>query len=311
MFGSVFLRDEKARKGLKDLDSHATKTSKGMGDKFGSLGGVFGKLGVSISGTVASMVAMTGAVVGVGAAIAGAVSVGMDYTKQMSKVEALSGSTGLQMAELGANARKLGAETRWSATNVAEAYEYMALAGWDSNQMIATSKPLLDLATAGALDLAKASDIVTDTMTPFGMVAEEAGRAADVFAVAQSSANLNVEQLGETMKYAAPQVATFGMDLEQTSAIAMIFANSGIKASMAGTALRAGLSRLAAPPKATAKALDEMGVSVKNADGTLRPMRDIIADMAPKFNNMANAQQIAATERLFLVKKLMPDGYKY
>ncbi|MGI2826060.1 phage tail tape measure protein [Bacillus cytotoxicus] len=299
MFGSVFLRDEKARKGLKDLDSHAAKTSKGMGDKFGSLGGVFGKLGVSISGTVASMVAMTGAVVGVGAAIAGAVSVGMDYTKQMSKVEALSGSTGLQMAELGANARKLGAETRWSATNVAEAYEYMALAGWDSNQMIAASKPLLDLATAGALDLAKASDIVTDTMTPFGMAAEEAGRAADVFAVAQSSANLNVEQLGETMKYAAPQAATFGMDLEQTSAIAMIFANSGIKASMAGTALRAGLSRLAAPPKAAAKALDEMGVSVKNADGTLRPMRDIIADMAPKFNNMANAQQIAAAKAIF------------
>lgn len=102
-----------------------------------------------------------GIAVGVGAAIAGVVHVGSEYTKQMSKVEALSRSNGLQMAELGANARKLGADTRWSATNVAEAYEYMALAGWDSNQMIAASKPLLDLATAGALDLAKASDIVT------------------------------------------------------------------------------------------------------------------------------------------------------
>ncbi|EOQ18662.1 phage tail tape measure protein [Bacillus cereus] len=299
MFGSVFLKDEKARKGLQDLDAHASKTSQGMGSKFGSVGGVFGKLGGSIGGVIAPMAAVAGAALGIGAAVAGVVKVGMDYTKQMSKVEALSNSNALQMAELGANARKLGAETRWSATNVAQAYEFMALAGWDNNQMIAASKPLLDLATAGALDLAKASDIVTDTMTPFNMKANEAARASDIFAVAQSSANLNVEQLGETMKYAAPQAATFGMDLEQTSAIAMIFANSGIKASMAGTALRAGLSRLAAPPKAAAKALDQMGVAIKHTDGTLRPMREIIADMAPKFNEMANAQQIAAAKAIF------------
>ncbi|MEH7464578.1 phage tail tape measure protein [Bacillus thuringiensis] len=250
-----------------------------------------------------------GAMMGIGAAVAGiqlvekafagVVKTGMEYTRQMSKVEAISGSSSLQMAELGANARQLGADTQWSATNVAEAYEYMALAGWSASEQIAASKPLLDLATAGALDLAKASDIVTDTMTPFGMSADRAGEAADAFAVAQSTANLNVEQLGETMKYAAPVANAFGMNLNETSAIAMIFANSGIKASMAGTALRAGLSRLASPPKAAAKALDELGVSTVKADGNMKSMHDIIAEMSPAFLKLSESQQIASAKAIF------------
>ncbi|MED3152629.1 phage tail tape measure protein, partial [Bacillus thuringiensis] len=236
MFGSIFLKDDQLQRGLANAERSGQRTTGILGRGFGQVGAAAAGLGSSVGGAAIAMGGLVGIAVGVGAAVAGVVHVGSEYTKQMSKVEALSRSNGLQMAELGANARKLGADTRWSATNVAEAYEYMALAGWDSNQMIAASKPLLDLATAGALDLAKASDIVTDTMTPFGMKASEAGRAADVFALAQATANLNVEQLGETMKYAAPVAATFGLNIEQTAAIAQIFANNGIKASMAGTA---------------------------------------------------------------------------
>ncbi|WP_163051615.1 phage tail tape measure protein [Bacillus cereus] len=267
----------------------------GAGDGMGkSLAGAFASAGAALA--KAGLVAGTAAIAG---AFAGAIKTGKDYTFQMSKVEAISGSTSVQMAELGSNARKLGADTRWSATNVAEAYEYMAMAGWNSNQMLDASLPLLNLATAGALDLGKAADIVTDTMTPFGLKAAEAGRVADVFAVAQSKANLNVEMLGETMKYAAPIAATFGASLEDTTVIAMQFANGGIKASMAGTALRAGLSRLAEPPKAASNALKDLGVSTKNADGTMKGLRDIIGEMSPKFQALTNQQQIAAAKAIF------------
>ncbi|WP_456028073.1 phage tail tape measure protein [Bacillus cereus] len=196
MFGSIFLKDDQLQRGLINAERSGQRATGVLGRGFGQVGAAAAGLGSSVGGVAIAMGGLVGIAVGVGAAVAGVVHVGSEYTKQMSKVEALSRSNGLQMAELGANARKLGTDTRWSATNVAEAYEYMALAGWDSNQMIAASKPLLDLATAGALDLAKASDIVTDTMTPFGMKASEAGRAADVFALAQATANLNVEQLG-------------------------------------------------------------------------------------------------------------------
>ncbi|WDS60616.1 tail tape measeure protein [Bacillus phage BC-7] len=269
------------------LGSSGDSMGKKLGGAFASIGGAIAKAGIAT------------AVAGIGSAFAGAIKVGSDYTKQMSKVEAISGSTSLQMAELGVNARKLGAETKWSATNVAEAYEYMAMAGWNSNQMLDASLPLLNLATAGALDLGKAADIVTDTMTPFGLAASEAGRVADVFAVAQSKANLNVEMLGETMKYAAPIAATFGASLEDTTVVAMQFANGGIKASMAGTALRAGLSRLAQPPKPAAEALANLGVATTKTDGTMKGLRDIIGELSPKFNELTNQQQVAAAKAIF------------
>ncbi|WP_070179333.1 phage tail tape measure protein [Bacillus thuringiensis] len=299
MFGSIFLKDDQLQRGLTNAERSGQRTTGILGRGFGQVGQAAVGLGSSVGGAAIAMGGLVGVAVGVGAAIAGVVKVGSEYTQQMSKVEALSGSNALQMAELGANARKLGAETRWSATNVAQAYEYMALAGWDSNQMIAASKPLLDLATAGALDLAKASDIVTDTMTPFGMKASEAGRAADVFALAQATANLNVEQLGETMKYAAPVAATFGLNIEETAAIAQIFANSGIKASMAGTALRAGLSRLAAPPKEAAKSLSALNVTVKDSEGNMKPMNEIIGQLHDGFGKLSESQQIAAAKAIF------------
>lgn len=297
----VILNDSNFQAGMRrvmnDMRSteNATRSLGNSGDGMGkSLAGAFASAGAAMAkaGLVAGIAA-------VGTAFAGAIKTGKDYTYQMSTVEAISGSTSVQMAELGSNARKLGADTKWSATNVAEAYEYMATAGWNSNQMLDASLGLLNLATAGNLDLARASDIVTDTMTPFGLAADKAGHVADVFATAGAAANLNVEQLGETMKYAAPIAATFGASLEDTTAVAMQFANGGIKASMAGTALRAGLSRLASPPKAAANALKDLGVETKNSDNTMKSLGQIIGEMSPKFNALTNAQQVATAKAIF------------
>ncbi|UTQ80026.1 hypothetical protein BC1_00074 [Bacillus phage BC-1] len=177
--------------------------------------------------------------------------------------------------------------------------EYMALAGWKTNDILAGTGHMLNLATAGNMDLARAADIVTDTMTPFGMSASQAGRATDVFAAAQANANTNVEQMGEAMKYAAAPAAAFGMNIEEASVLIMEFANAGIKGSMAGTALRAGISRLAAPPKPAAKALDKLGVSVKNADGSMKKMGGIIGELSPKFNALSESEQIATAKAIF------------
>ncbi len=294
----VVLNDQRFQSGIRNIVRGLDDTqrgARGAGDSAKKMELSFG----SALKTMAGIGAVVKGLELVKGAIGGAVSVGMDYTKQMSKVEAISGSSSLQMAQLGANARKLGADTKWSATNVAEAYEYMALAGYNSNQMLEASLPLLNLATTGALDLGRAADIVTDTMTPFGLAANQAGRVADVFATAQATANLNVEMLGETMKYAAPIAATFGASLEDTTVIAQIFANSGIKASMAGTALRAGLSRLAEPPKPAAKALAKLGVATTQADGSMKSLRDIIGELSPKFNQLTNQQQVAAAKAIF------------
>ncbi|PGE00036.1 phage tail tape measure protein [Bacillus pseudomycoides] len=294
----VLLNDSRFKSGIQSMVRDLTQVRR----EAGNAGKSAESMGSMFKGAAAQLAAIGAAVGGIALVkkgLEGAVSAGMSYTKQMSVVEAISDSSSLQMAELGENARKLGASTVWSATNVAEAYEYMATAGWTANDMIAGSKPLLDLATAGNLDLARAADIVTDTMTPFGMKAEEAQRAADVFAKGSAAANLNVQQLGETMKYAAPIADTFGMNLEETTVIAMEFANGGIKASMAGTALRAGLSRLAAPPKAAREALAGLNITMTDSEGNMKNIRQIIEEMSPAFNKLSESEQIATAKAIF------------
>ncbi|MHA4412059.1 phage tail tape measure protein [Bacillus cereus] len=175
----------------------------------------------------------------------------------------------------------------------------MSLAGWNANQQIAAIGPLLSMATAGNMDLGRATDIVTDTMQGFAMGASDAGKAADQFAVIQASTNTNISQLGEAMKYVAPVAHAFGMDLAETNVVLGEFANAGTKGSMAGTALRAGLSRLAKPPKDAAKALDGLGISTTNADGSMRKIRDIVEDMHGKFGNLSQSQKIAAAQSIF------------
>ena len=151
------------------------------------------------------------------------------------------------MQKLEAKARELGATTQFTMTQAAEAMGYLGMAGWKTEQIYSTIPGMLDLAAGSGVDLARTADIVSDNMTAMGVPVERAGHFMDVYAYALTNANVNLESLGETMKYAAPIASAFGASMEETAAMAGIMANAGIKASQAGTTLRAGLIRLAGP----------------------------------------------------------------
>lgn len=194
----------------------------------------------------------------------GAIQTAAGFEAAMSKVKAITRASSSEMQALTDNARMLGETTQFSATQAADAMSYLGMAGWNTSQIMAGMPGLLALAAAGGTDLARTADIISDDLTAFGLSADQAGHMADVFAVTVTRTNTNVEMLGETMKYAAPVAKAFGASMEETAALAGLMANSGIKASQAGTALRAGFLRLAGPPKQASKAMAELGLSMSD-----------------------------------------------
>lgn len=194
----------------------------------------------------------------------GAVETAAKFEAAMSKVQAITRANGEEIGRLTAEARRLGETTQFSAQQSAEAMSYLGMAGWNTEQIIAGMPGLLALAAAGGTDLARTADIVSDDLTAFGLSADKAGHMADVFAVTATRTNTNVEMIGETMKYAAPVARAFGASMEETAALTGIMANAGVKASQAGTSLRAGFMRLAGPPKKASKAMDELGISLSD-----------------------------------------------
>ena len=203
------------------------------------------------------------------------------------------------MDELRQTAIQMGATTKFSASEAADAMGYMALAGWDNKQTIEALPGVLSLAAAANMDLAKASDIVTDTMTPFGMAASRAGEAADVFAYAQANSNTTVEGLGEAMKYAAPTADAFGMTLQDTAAAMGVLANAGIKGSQGGTTLNAMLRDMKKNAKNGAIAIGKTKVALTNADGSYRSYAAIIRDIDKATSSMTASQRDAALGAIF------------
>ena len=231
-----------------------------------------------------------------------ALQVGMDFDASMSNVYGLMSSLNLsqdQMDALRDTAREMGATTKFSASEAADAMGYMALAGWDDAQVIAGIPGVLNLAAAANMDLAKASDIVTDTMTPFGMAADRAGEAADVFAYAQANSNTTVEALGEAMKYAAPTADAFGMTLQDTAAAMGVLANAGIKGSQGGTTLNAMLRDMKNNAKNGAIAIGKTKVALTNTDGSYRSYAAIIRDIDKATSSMTASQRDAALGAIF------------
>ena len=206
---------------------------------------------------------------------AGAIENAMDFEHSLSKVKALTQSgliregkfdeVNANMQKLEAQARELGATTQFTMTQAADAMGYLGMAGWKTEQIYGTMPGMLDLAAGSGVDLARTADIVSDNMTAMGVPVEQAGHFMDVYAYALTNANVNLESLGETMKYAAPVAAAFGARLEDTAAMTMMMGNAGIKGSMAGTALRMGLLRLSGPPKKASKEMEALGISVSDA----------------------------------------------
>lgn len=278
------------QKGLKSAKKELEKLGQDTENQFEGLGDSVKKLG----GILATAFAVE-KVVDFGKTI---ITSTADFSDSMLKVQALSGSTGKELEDLTALAKYMGSTTAFSAKDAADALGYMALAGWDAEAMTAALSPVLSLASAGQLDLALASDIVTDTMSMFAMSADEAATASDVFAKVQASTNTSVEQLGEAMKYAGATASAFGLDIEQTSALLGIMADNGIKGSMAGTSLKSVLSRLAAPTKEVYNGFEELGVSILDSQGNMKDLSILLPEIQKAMGGLSEAQQVQVAKQI-------------
>lgn len=219
------------------------------------------------------------------------VQTGMSFDASMSGVKAISGATEQEFESLRQKALELAQGTQFTATETADAMKYMAMAGWDASDMMGGLEGVMNLATASGEDLATVSDIVTDALTAFGLGAEDSTHFADVLAVAASNANTNVSMMGDTFRYVAPLAGAMGYSAEDTALAIGIMANSGIKASQAGTALRSILTRMANPTKDSAAAMDALGISVTNSDGSMKSLGDVIDDLRAGFSGLSEQEQ--------------------
>lgn len=214
--------------------------------------------------------------------------VGQQFSASMSEVAAISGASAEDLERLEQTAREYGATTKFSASESAQALKYMALAGWDANQSIDALGSVLDLAAAGGMDLARASDIVTDYITAFGLSAQDAAHFADVMAYAMAHSNTNVEQLGEAYKNCASTAASMGYSLEEVTAVLMTMANAGVKGGEAGTTLNAIMTRLATDTKGCATELHNMGIEIYDDNDNLKSLSEILTLVAGAFEGLSD-----------------------
>ena len=224
--------------------------------------------------------------------------VGADFEAGMSQVAAVSGASGSDLEQLTAKAKQLGAETKFTAAEAAEALNYMAMAGWKTEEMLSGIDGVLDLAAASGADLGTTADIVTDALTAFGMKAEDCSHFADILAAASSNANTNVTMMGETFKYCAPIAGSLGFTAEDTAVAIGLMANSGIKASQAGTALRTIMTKLSSDVKIASESIGEVVVKTTNADGSMRDLSDIVTDLRAAFSGLSESEQSAAAKSI-------------
>lgn len=255
------------------------------------------KSGVSKLGSIAKT-GLTAAAAAIGAVSAAlttaggyAIKVGSDFEAGMSQVAAISGATGEELDALTEKAKEMGAKTKFSATESAEAFNYMAMAGWKTGDMLNGIEGIMDLAAASGEDLAMVSDIVTDALTAFGMEAKDSGHFADVLAAAASNSNTNVGKMGYTFKYVAPIAGAMKYSIEDTAVAIGLMANAGIKGEQAGTSLRGMLTRLVKPTDAVAGAMEELGICMTNADGSMRPLDDVIGDLRTSFSKLSDSEK--------------------
>ena len=235
------------------------------------------------------------AVTGIAAA---SISVGKSFEAQMSTVQSICGATGSDMEALNSKAKELGEATSFSATEAGQAMEYMAMAGWKTEDMLNGIGGILNLAAASGEELGTVSDIVTDAMTAFGMSADEATRFSDVLATASSNANTNVSLMGETFKYVAPVAGSLGYSIEDAAVAIGLMANSGIKASSAGTSLRKLLTNLAKPTKTVQAAMDRLDISLTDSSGKMKPMNVLLKELRKSFSNLSKAEKMSEAASL-------------
>ena len=252
-------------------------------------------VGDNITNVGKKFMPVTLGVVGLGTA---AVKTAADFDSAMSKVAAVSGATGSDLEALRDKAREMGEKTKFSASEAAEAMNYMAMAGWKTEDMLSGIEGVMNLAAASGEDLATTSDIVTDALTAFGLSASDSGHFADILAAASSNANTNVSMMGETFKYCAPIAGALGFSAEDTAEAIGLMANAGIKGSQAGTALRTIMKNLSGDVTICGSAIGEVTVATTNADGSMRDLSDILADCRTAFSGLTESEKAQAAESL-------------
>ncbi|KEH84601.1 phage tail tape measure protein [Clostridium novyi] len=241
--------------------------------------------------------AATLAVGGVG--IGSSIKTFTNFEQGMKNVQATSQATNTEFKQLWNTAKDLGAKTSFSAKEASDGMNYLAMAGFKTNEIISAMPGLLDLAAAAGSDLGVTSDIVSDAITAFGLKAKDTTHLADVMAKASSTANTNVEMLGEAYKYAAAPAHAFGMSAEEVTAALAKMADAGVKGTMGGTALRGALTRLAKPPKQAAKWLKKLGVNIADTHGKIRPFNSIMGDMRKSMSKLTQQQKQQAVASIF------------
>lgn len=279
---------------LRRLQQEAATTNTAL-SKIDVAGQKMEAVGNSIASAGKKMMGVTTVIGGVGVA---AVKTAADFDSAMSQVAAVSGATGKDFDALRNKAREMGAKTKFSATEAAEAMNYMAMAGWKTEDMLSGIEGIMNLAAASDEDLATTSDIVTDALTAFGLSAKDSGHFADILAAASSNANTNVSMMGETFKYCAPIAGALGFSAGDTAEAIGLMANAGIKSSQAGTALRTIMNNLAGDVRISGKAIGDVTIATTNADGSMRDLSDILADCRSAFGNLTESEKAQAAESL-------------
>lgn len=288
--------DQKGIKtGLQESEKTVANFGKSTQENFKGIDAAVSKAGQTIA-TVVSAAAIASAVK---QATQYVVEVGSTFEASMSEVQAISGATSAELEKMSAKAKQLGSSSKFSATEASQAFKYMALAGWDTNKSISAIDGVLQLAAASGMDLAKASDMVTDYLSAFGMEADQATYMADMLAYAQAHSNTTAEQLGEAYKNCAANMNASGQDIETTTSLLEALANQGSKSSEAGTKVAAIMRDVTAKMDDGKIAIGDTTVAVMDANGNFRDMTDVIKDVDDATKNMGDAEKAAALASTF------------
>lgn len=254
------------------------------------------KVGGTLTSVGQKLLPLSTGIAGLGVA---AVKTTADFDSEMSKVSAISGATGTDLDKLRGKAREMGAKTKFSASEAAQGMQYMAMAGWKTQDMMDGLEGIMNLAAASGEDLASTSDIVTDALTAFGLSAKDSSHFSDILAAASSNANTNVSMMGETFKYAAPVLGSLGYTAEDAALAIGLMANAGIKSSQAGTTLRGAITNLAKPTDTVAAAMDKYGISLTDSSGKMLSLRELMEQLRQKLGGLSEAEQAQAAAALF------------
>ncbi|MED3629389.1 phage tail tape measure protein [Bacillus subtilis] len=280
---------------IKEMESASRRAAtriRQMGQRMISVGGTMRNVGSSVAMT--SGVAFGGLVL----TFKDAIQTGMEFEKQMSKVKAISGGTASEVAKLKEQAKELGATTVFTASQAADAQGFLAMAGFKVNDIYDAMPGMLSLAAAGQLELGAAADITSNIMSSFALKAKESGHASDVIAYAAANANTNVEQMGEAMKFLAPNAHSLGWGMEESAAAIMAFGDSGLQGTLAGQAFGTSLTRLAAPSRKAAKEIERLGFNFFDAAGNMKSMPEVVAEMEKGMKGMTKEQQAATLKTI-------------